>query len=483
MGMLEPWLDPMVGLIVLPLCWGSLAFVLGPGRGAGLALLGLGLQAGLVLQLALALMQRGPLLHAVGGWGAPLGIDLYADGLAALMLLLTQGLALLVALYARVWWQEGGAPAMFWPLLGFLHAGLNALFLSSDLFNLYVTLELVGLASVGLVALSGGAKPLAAALRYLWIGLIASGVYLLGVALIYASFGTVALATLAPLWFEASRWVVGLPLLLMILALLAKTAAFPFHIWLPPAHGGAPAPISALLSAVVIKASFYLLLRLWLSLGSVFDAWLAWGLAGLGMLAILWGSFQALRVERLKMLIAWSTVAQVGYLFLIFPLLEVGTLALQAGMLQLIAHGLAKAAMFASAGVLVRTLGDDRLEGLSGVVAQRPVSVFALGLAGVSLMGLPPSGGFLAKWLLLEAALAQGAWLIALVVIVGGLLAAGYMFRILRLAFLQPEGAGQAPPVPRLMEWLPLGLALGSVLLGLRAGEVSALLALGGGHG
>jgi len=474
-------IDPLAWLILLPLAWATLAFLLGPGRGAWLGIGGLAGQLWLAVGLAQKVGAGGRAIgHSVGGWGAPLGIDLAADGLSTAMLLLTQIVALPLAIYARAYFKaDDPAGLYFWPLTGFLLAGLNALFLSADLFNLYVTLELVGLAAVGLVSAGGGAQQIAAALRYLFATLIGSGAYLLGVALIYGAYGTVSIGTLLPLiTAEAPRlvWIAGG---LMVLGLMLKTALFPFHFWLPPAHGGAPAPVSALLSALVVKASFYLILRLWLGPFAALADTAASLTALLGAAAILWGSYRAIRVQRLKMLIAYSTVAQLGYLFLIFPLLS-GAGALQAGVMQAFAHGLAKAAMFAAAGVLIKATGQDRVDGLAGAAERLPLTLFAFGLAGVTLMGLPPSAGFLAKWQLIEAALAQGQWLIVAVVLAGGLLAAVYVFRVLRQAFLLAPASRDIWPVPRTLEWTAFALAAMSVLLGLRGLELMQLLRAGG---
>lgn len=472
------WLDPMPWLIVLPLAWATLAFVLGHGRGGRLAVTGLVVQLALTLALAGQVLENGARTHAVGGWGAPLGIDLLADGLAVAMLLLAQVVTLPLAVYARAYFSEVAQTA-FWPLAGFLIAALNALFLSADLFNLYVTLELLSLAAVGLVAMGGKPAQVTAALRYLLVSLTASGAYLMGVALIYGAYGTVSIAILSPLIGSDPPQAVWLAAGLMLVGLLAKTALFPFHFWLPPAHGGAAAPVSALLSALVVKASFYLVLRLSLDVFPGPAAGAAAILGVLGAAAILWGSWQALRTPHIKILVAWSTVAQLGYLFLVFPLLAPDGLALQAGVMQAIAHGLAKAAMFAAVGVLMLATGRDTLEGLAGVAGRVPVTLFAFGLAGVTLMGLPPSGGFLAKWLLIDAALHHGQYGWVAVVIGGGLLAAAYVFKVLRQAFLLAPADSRFHPVPRSMEWAAFVLAAASVVLGLRGVEFMELLARG----
>lgn len=473
-------------LVVLPLAWATLAFALGGGRGSRLAIVVATVQLALSFALALAVARDGALHHAAGGWGAPLGIDLVADGFSAAMLLLTQAVALPLFIFARGYFRQqgahGDAPARhFWPLAGFLVAGMNALYLSEDVFNLYVTLELVGLAAVGLVA-SGGATQTAAALRYLFAALLGSGAYLLGVALLYGSFGSVSIAALTPAIATATPAAGQVALIagaLMIGGLLVKSALFPFHYWLPPAHGGAPAPVSALLSALVVKASIYLVLRLWLGPLAPLLAPFAWLPALLGASAILWGSWQAIRAERLKLLIAWSTVAQLGYLFLALPLGGVGSTgsgATAVVTLQMVAHGLAKAAMFAAAGIILHATGRDRVADVAGVAERLPLTLFAFALAGVSLMGLPPSGGFLAKWLLIDLAMANGAWPLVAVILAGGLLAAVYCFRVLRLAFLnQPEAViaaehHKARRLPRSAEWMAFALAAASVLLGLFGG-------------
>ena len=471
-------IDSLVWLLLLPLAWATLAFVLGPGRGAWLAIAGLAAQFALAVDLARKVAAGGVSAHVVGGWGAPLGIDLAADGLSAAMLLLTQGVALPLAIHARAYFKAGDpAGVWFWPLLGFLLAGLNALFVSADLFNLYVTLELVGRAAVGLVAAGGGTQQVAAALRYLFATLLGSGAYLLGVALLYGAYGTVSSATLLPLVTAEAPRLVWIAAGLMVTGLLLKTALFPFHFWLPPAHGGAPAPVSALLSALVVKASFYLILRLWLGPLQALLPSFAWLLALLGAAAIFWGSWQAIRAVKVKRLIAYSTVAQLGYLFLIFPLLPAPG-ALQAGVMQVFAHGLAKAGMFAAAGVMIKATGQDTVAGLAGAVERLPVTFFAFGLAGMTLMGLPPSSGFLAKWQIIDAALAQGHWVIAVVALAGGLLAAVYVFRVLRQAFLQAPAPDTATAVPRTLEWTAFALAAASVLLGLRGVELMQLVTM-----
>lgn len=465
-------------LILLPLAGALLSFLLRRGGG----IIGLFTAVAVLLsalRLTAVLASDGVQQHAVGGWGAPLGIMLRTDGLTLLMLLMGAVVGLGVSLYASAWFRdEPSKAAYFWPLWLLLWAALNALFLSADLFNLYVTLELLGLAAVGLTALAGDGVALGAAMRYLLVSLLGSLLYLMAVALLYHAYDSVDMALLAGrLVPSPASWAA---LALISAGLLLKTALFPLHFWLPPAHASAAAPVSALLSALVVKATFYLLLRLWLELFAAFAPQLDSLLGLLGAAAVLWGSLQALRQSRLKLLIAYSTVAQIGYLFMAFPLAAAAGLSAWNGALFLaLSHALAKAAMFMAAGNLLRHGGHDRIAELDRVAQRLPLSVAAFALAGVSIMGLPPSGGFIAKWWLLEAALGQGLWGMALVLILGGIMAAAYVFKVVGFAFTEARGAHEACSVPLSMEWIAMLLALGAVLLGLFVSPPLAVLAIG----
>ena len=208
---------------------------------------------------------------------------------------------------------------MFWTLLMAVWGALNAVFLAGDLFTLYVALELLTFAGVPLVSLEGRPETLRAALRYLLFALLGSVLYMLGAVLLYGAYGTLDIVLLA------ERVRPGLSALaavaLMTAGLLAKTALFPLHLWLPPAHAGAPAAASAVLSALVVKGSWFLVVRLWFDvMPGVVTPSAAQLLGALGTAAIVVGSVVALRQKRLKLLVAYSTMAQIGYLFLMFPL-------------------------------------------------------------------------------------------------------------------------------------------------------------------
>jgi formate hydrogenlyase subunit 3/multisubunit Na+/H+ antiporter MnhD subunit len=318
-------------------------------------------------------------------------------------------------------------------------------------------------------------------MRYLLVSLLGSLSYLLGVALLYFAHGTLSLGLLAesvtssPASFAATT--------LMTAGLVMKTALFPLHFWLPPAHANAPAPVSAVLSALVVKASFYLLLRLWFQVfTNTVTPSVALLLGILGVAAIFWGSVQALMAQRLKLLVAYSTVAQLGYIFLVFPLAQAkgtGFSAWCGGLYFILSHACAKAAAFLAAGTVLYGFGHDRIDELAGITQRLPVSMFAFGVAGVSLIGLPPSGGFIGKWLLLNAALAGGQWWWAIVIIIGGLLAAAYVFRFFSRAFSYVEQVPMCRDVPWSMELTALALGLSAMALGIIATQPLAVMQIG----
>ncbi len=483
----------LVLALLLPVGGALLAFLLGGRWAARITLLALALGLVLTGLLGVRLFASGaPLTYVMGGWAPPLGILLRFDGLSLALLATAMVVLSAIALYARSEFavpagaRETRASFVFWTLLLGVWAGLTVVVLASDLFTLYVALELLTFAAVPMVSLEGRADTLRAALRYLLYALAGSVFYLVGCALLYGAYGTLDIGLLAQ--HAQADPATLLACALMTAGLLAKTALFPLHIWLPPAHAGAPAAASALLSALVVKGSFFIVLRLWLeALPAVVTPAAAHVPAALGAVAIFFGSAVALRQARLKPMIAYSTVAQLGYLFIMLPLALGATAlgqstatALAGGMMQLASHATAKAAMFMAAGLIYTGLGHDRVADLGGVARSLPLTLWAFALAGVALIGLPPSGGFLAKWLLVSAALATGQWWWVLALAGGGLLTAAYVARVLMVAL---SSAGPAPalvsPVARSRQWVVLGLALLSTLLGLLAWVPLAVVPMG----
>jgi multicomponent Na+:H+ antiporter subunit D len=467
--------------IVVPIVGALLAFAAGGRHVERIALGTMMVGLAIAVAIAVAVRQAGaPLVYLLGGWAPPLGVALRADGLSAVMMATTGVVVFAIAIFAHADFStpdrsvEARAPFAFWILLLAIWSALNTVFLGGDLFTLYVALELLTFAAVPLVSLDGRAETLQAALRYLLFALFGSALYLVGTALLYGVYGTLDIVLLSHRVHVEPSTIVAAAL--MTVGLLAKTALFPLHLWLPPAHAGAPAAASAVLSALVVKGSFFIVVRLWFDVMPALpgpDA--AQLLAALGAAAILFGSVVALRQKRLKLLIAYSTLAQIGYLFLMFPLaFDPGSAQLQSGgalsggILQAISHATAKASMFMAAGLIYQALGHDRIAGLAGIGRALPMLVFAFALGGLSLIGLPPSGAYLAKTLLIQAATETQQWWWAFVLQAGGIFTSGYVLLVLAHALAPAhEKVTVCVSVPRHRQATALVLALCSLLLGL----------------
>lgn len=473
-------MSALLPLVVLVPLVGAMITAVIPARGRPAAtILATAVSGVLVGVIGAAVASAGQVRTELGGWMPLLGIALVADGPSIALLALAVLVVLAAAVVGAVDARLIGSP-VFWPLVGVALAAVNGVFIAGDLFSVYVLLELLTLSAVGLVALGGG-KATAPALRYLFVAVTGSLFYLLAVALVYGQTGSLDLAV------AAERMPDGVPaaavIALVAVGMAAKMALFPLHSWLPVAHPAAPAAVSALLSALVIKASLFVLWRVFSVLGPTtgLTPVLATAVAAAGAVGVVWGGILALRRDRLKTVIAYSTVAQVGYLVLMLPLLgsAVGAEAAWSGGIVLaVAHGLAKAAMFLAAGALVIAYGDDLLEGLHGALSRMPLTVATIGVAGVSLAGLPPALGFVGKWQLLQGALAEGAWWWVAVLLVGGLLTFAYTGRMIAAMFNVP---GEDPPPPhenprRGLAAVPFALAAVSLVLGLFPGPLVDLL-------
>lgn len=473
----------------------------------------------------------------LGGYEQPVGIALRADGIAGVFIAMTAAVGLSVSIFASLvpsatglTYTTDGAKSSghpgFWPLWLGAWSGLNAVYLSADLFNMYVGLELVGLTAVGLVAL-GGRDSWRAALRYLFVAVIGSLLFLLAVAMVVSVTGTLDIHQSAQALHnnpDAQQLVVFATLLLS-LGLGLKLALAPMHHWLAPAHSVAPSAVSPILSALVIKAAVFVFLRFWFGvLGPVVlpavtdpshsDTGLVAGLqilgvvlAGFGVLALVLGSVRALQQTRLKPLIAYSTVTQVGYWFLFLPVIlipnldsigdpgvtdlgseELITWALTGTVALILGHGLAKSAMFLVAGYFKERFGTDEIQALRGVARTYPVLVMAMALAAVGLAGLPLSIAFSGKWQLASASILAGHYWVLPVIVVATLLSAAYLLKALGPLLMHPEDQTSTQNnhptntirLPWLAQSMPFVLGLATVLTGLLGAGLTDVLQVGG---
>lgn len=474
-------LDPMTLAVFVPLFGAIAAFAI-PRAAAAIGLVTLAMTTAVVIWLAQAVFAAGEVILPLGGWGAPLGIDLRADGLSVAMLALTAIVGFLVslsALDALKGPDQARQRQYFRPLWLLLLTGMNGVYLSTDIFNLYVMIEVIALAAVGLTVLSGSRAALRAGLEYMYASILGALLFLMGVGFIYLQLGRLDFAGLVTAQSSAT---ISAAFALMLIGLMLKTALFPLHFWLPGAHANATAPASALLSGLVVKAALYIFLRLTTYM-PLPDEILVTLIGTLGAMAVIWGGVQALRAERLKLLVAWSTVVQIGLIFIAFARAgQVGlTESWKAAALLILAHGIAKAAMFLAAGRIKDEVGHDVIRDLDRTPIRPTLAQFTFALAAISLIGLPPSLGFIGKWSLMEGALAAGYWHWVAVTMVGTLMSVAYFSRVLS-AFLRFDRV--RAPVAEHQGWVladvaPLTLALAAIGLGLLAAPILSFIEIG----
>jgi multicomponent Na+:H+ antiporter subunit D len=407
------------------------------------------------ITLAVDVRAGGVLTYDMGGWPPPFGIELRIDALNALVLLLTTGsaaLALLCGERSLAREIDDSRKPLFFAAWLIALAGLSGIAVTGDAFNVFVFMEISSLATYILIAAGSDRRALTATFKYLVMGTVGATFYLIGVGLVYMMTGTLNFADMEmriadvadqrPVLVAAGFITIGLAL---------KAALFPLHVWLPNAYTYAPNVVTAFIAACSTKAAIYVLLR--------FDFFVFQGnLAGhavqfasflmpLALLGILVGSAVAVVEGHLKRLLAYSSVAQIGYILLGASFST--TAGLTAGVVHLFNHALAKGALFLAVAALAVRLKGLRLDDIGGVGRQMPWTMAALVLAGASLVGIPGTAGFVSKWLLLEAALEHGVLGIVavVVVLVSSLASVVYVWRIIERAYFGTgaTAAGEAP--------------------------------------
>lgn len=401
--------------------------------------------------------------YSFGAWQTPLGIAFEPLAFGSTILALSAFIMLLVFIYARFSLSQNQR-ALFYPLSTLLALGFVVVYLSRDIFTIYIGLEIISLSAVGLATLTNTKRALKASLLYLMSTLVASGFYLLGVAIIYAKYTLLDISALSLVIQNDLTTLVAFGF--MVVAFLLKSAVFPLSFWLVDAHANAHASVSALLSALVIKATLYLL---YLLSTTLFLFGQNYFLSFFGVAALFYGGVLAYLSSDIKRLIAYSTLSQVGYLLLLFSFVETHSeMALYAMAFALFSHALAKSALFLAAGAIAHLAGTKEIAHLQGYASITPVSVFAIALGALSLIGLPPSLGFVSKWYYLTLAYESGSWFFLFVILASGLLTALYLFRLLIL-FLQKPLEVQTRGVRNshfaVLEWVAFLLSFCSLFL------------------
>ncbi len=422
--------------------------------------------AGLMI-LAFASVGEESVYH-MGAWPTPIGIDLRLDPLASLLLMAVNLVGLAAAIYSVDYMRRYTDKPRYYSLFLFLVAGMNGVILAGDLFNLYVLMEIAAVASYALVAFGCEHEELEASFKYAVLGALASTFILIAVALVYGVTGTLNMAHIASRVSDS-----GLdPSLLFAIALFLcgfglKAALVPFHAWLPDAHPSAPAPVSAMLSGVLIKAiGIYVLARL---IYNVFgaDEGVLGLLRWLGVISMVVGGLLATGQWDMKRLFAYSSISQVGYIVLGLGL---GTpLGLVGALYHLVNHSLFKSLLFLNAGAVEYATGSRNLRQLGGLNRVIPITGVTSLLASMSIAGIPPLNGFWSKLIIILACVQSGFYGFAAAAVAMSIVTLAYQLKVQRYAFFAAASPVSAPfqGEPRLMAGAMLVLAIGCVALSL----------------
>ncbi len=428
---------------------------------------------------------QGPLSYAMGNWPAPFGIVYVIDAANAWMLVLVAGAALATAIYARVSVAaeiEARRIYLYYACLCLCLTGLLGIVATGDAFNVFVFLEISSLSSYALIAMGRHRRALLSAFQYLIVGTIGGTFLLIGIGLAYALTGTLNMADLQARLPDADNRALVAALAFVGIGLSIKMALVPLHAWLPGAYSEAPSAASLFLAACGTKVAVYALLRFLFSAFGVERSFEALPLTEIGLLlgslAMLVGAAMACLQTDLKRLLAWSSIGQIGYIVAGFSLATPD--GLSASFLHLLNHAVIKAALFALAGLLLLRLGSTRLEALAGLRQRLPLVFAALLLAGLGLVGMPLTAGFVSKWALVQALIAQAQWAVVAAVLISSLLAVVYVGRIIEVAWFRPPPAESRPArsAPLSMQAVIWTLVLLSLWLGLDS-EAPARLAGG----
>lgn len=451
--------------IVVPLLSAPLCVLLGKGRLAyGLAVIVCWVAFAISVLLLAQVLDGGVISYQLGGWAPPWGIEYRVDAVNAYVLLIVSAIGALVISYAQPSVaKEIGArrETLFYTSYLLCLTGLLGVTITGDAFNIFVFLEISSLSSYVLISLGQDRRALTAAFRYLIFGTIGATFFLIGVGLIYQATGTLNIADMAdrvvPL--GASRTVQA-AFAFMAVGLAIKAALFPLHAWLPNAYAYAPSVATAFLAATATKVSIYVLIRTYFT---IFGPEFSFGVMSLGpvlmvlsIAAMLIGSTIAIFQNDIKRLLAYSSVAQIGYMVLGLGFATV--LGVTGGMLHLFNHALMKGALFLALGCVFYRTGAVGIDAMQGLGRRMPWTMAAIVAGGLSLIGVPLTAGFVSKWYLLLAAIDSGMWWIAVFILVSSLLAIIYVWRLVEAAYLNPapEGAprGEAPLVMLIPTWV-----------------------------
>lgn len=451
------------------------------------AIFSLALSLTVSIVLLVMVWESGPFNYYLGGWAPPFGIEFRVDYLSVYMLLILTGVGLVVLIYGTADLRHELSDRVlgwYYTLYLLLMGSMAGMAVTNDLFNLFVFMEICAIASCAIISIKKNRECLEASFKYLILSAMGTGCYLLAVALIYMISGHLnfdlvreTLVLNAPLYPNN----VLAALALIIVAFGVKAALFPLHVWLPDAHASAPSSSSAVLSGLVIKIYAIGLIKL---IYKVFprevmaDLPLTEIILWLATFGVILGSVIAMSQKDFKKMLAYSSIAQIGYVFMGIGL-NTDT-ALIGGLVHILNHGIMKAMLFMVAGTIIYSTGRRNVEEFYGIGRKLSFTMWAFVIGGASMVGLPPTGGFIGKLLLVQGALEGGRLFFVFIILASSFLNAIYYFPVAINAFWGktelPVSETDFKPVPIVMT-VSIGVLLAAVFFfGVYPGPVTGFL-------
>ncbi|HOW35010.1 MAG TPA: proton-conducting transporter membrane subunit [Candidatus Omnitrophota bacterium] len=401
------------------------------------------------------------LVYSVGAWKPPIGIAMVLDGLTAFMLVTVNLVALMIAIYSVKYMEHFTSKWKFFTLFLLMLGGMNGVIVTGDIFNLFVFLEIAAIASFALVAFGVERHELEAAFKYALMSTLGSLFVLMGIALLYGFTSTLNMADIAAVLAQkGSSNIILLVSVLFVMGFGLKSALVPFHAWLPDAHPSAPAPISAMLSGVLIKSlGIYTIFRIFGNVIGVTPA-IASILMVLGCISMVVGGFLAIGQWDLKRLYAYSSISQMGYIILGFG---IGTpLSILGSLFHLFNHSVFKSLLFLGAGAVEYATGTRDMKKLGGLMKKMPVTGMTSIIGTMSISGVPPFAGFWSKLIIILAAVEAGQLWPAVWAIVASVLTLAAFLKAMKCTFWGDVRVGleKIIEVPFLMKFSLITLAL-----------------------
>jgi len=397
----------------------------------------------IALSMLWQVLATGPISYAMGGWAPPWGIEYRVDMLSGFVLFLVSGVAAVIIPFARksiATEIDSTRQAWFYTMYLLSLCGLLGITITGDAFNVFVFLEISSLSTYVMIALGRDRRALLAAYQYLIVGTIGATFYVLGVGILYSLTGSLNMvdisSRLGELGFQPP---VLAAVAFLFVGISLKLALFPLHSWLPGAYAYAPSFATAFLAASATKVAVYLLVRYFFSVFSVSQIFeglpVSEILIVLSVAGMIGASLVAVFQEDVKRMLAYSSVAQIGYMTLGIGLAN--KQGLTGGIVHLFNHAITKAALFLAVGAIVYRMKTCKIDDFAGLGRRMPLTMGVFVLAGLSIIGTPGTAGFVSKWFLAVGALEEGWWWLVAIVMVSSLISVVYIGRVIEIAWFR----------------------------------------------